>query len=72
MEYPSFWGLNITSWFLIIIGIICILYDIFIIMMYGRDLSISYTIATACKRNPEFTFISGLVIGHIFLSIRGL
>lgn len=62
---------EVTWMFIRVITVICILYDLFMIFMYGVDASISHVLAKKSTEHPSIIFAGGLLCGHLFLPLFG-
>jgi hypothetical protein len=66
---PTFYGITVTEWFIIIIVIICCLYDVFAKIAFGDAATISITFQKLCERDYKVGVIAALIFGHVFLSV---
>lgn len=63
-------GMTLTQIYILLIVVLSSLFDVWMIVKYGREQSVSITFIDICRKNPELAFISGLIVGHIFLHIK--
>ena len=57
---------QITKIVLLVITILLILFDIFVIWLYGREASISRVVYQSSCEYPAIAFAVGFLCGHLF------
>jgi hypothetical protein len=58
--------IQVTKIVLLVVIVILILFDIAVILLYGRDSSISRVIYQASCEHPVIAFAAGFLCGHLF------
>ena len=61
---------NVTVKILAILLLALLVYDVVAIQIGGTEASISSVIITFAYKMPVFTFLSGVVCGHLFWRMR--
>ena len=60
----------ITTWFVLIVIAVMVIYDIFAFSQAGTHGTISWTIYEWSHEYPAFSFLMGFVMGHLFWQMK--
>ena len=59
-----------TTYFIGIVALIAIVWDVLVLVKGGTSASISHTIIVWSYKYPIFTFAAGVLCGHFFWRVR--
>lgn len=58
--------MNITSWILVAVVALLIVYDTYADLQMGYKSTISYDLLSSAQQRPIIAFAVGVVVGHVF------
>ena len=59
-----------TVWFIVLTIVAIAVYDSYVIIQGGTEVSISHTLVEWSYNYPAFTFLFGFTMGHLFWRMR--
>lgn len=58
--------MSLTDWFCIGVIVVSLIYDLIVVLKYGKEATITASVQKYSKRWPLIPFLLGVLVGHWF------